>query len=117
MPIVIIFTHHCFLYEFLMGRQLDISVAVGGGYVDAIDSHKLVAASKGREVPDRRWRVRKIMEMPDHRIDRVIRSAEANQGQLSRVLAKEIPALAEEGIWEAIREAIQDAFREESPGS
>ncbi|MBP8197619.1 MAG: hypothetical protein KAX64_03575 [Chromatiaceae bacterium] len=57
------------------------------------------------------------MEMPDHQIDRVIRSAEANQGQLSRVLAKEIPALAEEGIWEAIREAIQDAFREESPGS
>lgn len=72
-----------------------------------------MAASQGREVLDRRWRVRKIMEMPDHRIDRVIRSAEANQGQLSRVLAKEIPALAEE----AIRAAIQDAFREESPGS
>ena len=56
--------------------------------------------------------IKDIMEMPDHQIDRVIRSAEANQGQLSRVLAKEIPALAEEGIWEAIREAIRDAFRE-----
>ena len=55
--------------------------------------------------------------MPDHQIDRVIRSAEANQGQLSRMLAKEIPALAEDGIWEAIREAIQDAFREDRSGS
>lgn len=61
--------------------------------------------------------IKEIMEMPDHQIDRVIRSAEANQGQLSRVLAKEIPALAEDGIWEAIREAIQDAFREDRPGS
>lgn len=61
--------------------------------------------------------IKEIMEMPDHQIDRVIRSAEANQGQLSRMLAKEIPALAEDGIWEAIREAIQDAFREDRPGS
>ena len=63
-----------------------------------------------------RQAIKEIMEMPDHQIDRVIRSAEANQGQLSRVLAKEIPALAEEGIWEAIRAAIEDAFREDSPG-
>ena len=47
-----------FLYEFLTGRQLDLTVTVGGAYVDAIDSRKVVAASPGREVPDRRWRVR-----------------------------------------------------------
>ena len=61
--------------------------------------------------------IKEIMEMPDHQIDRVIRSAEANQGQLSRMLAKEISAHAEDGIWEAIRESIQDAFREDRPGS
>ena len=54
--------------------------------------------------------------MPDHQIDRVIRSAQVNHGQLSRVLAKEIPALATEGIWELIREAIEDAFQERWPG-
>ncbi len=60
--------------------------------------------------------IKEIIEMPDHQIDRVIRSAQVNHGQLSRVLAKEIPALATEGIWELIREAIQDAFQENWPG-
>ncbi len=43
--------------------------------------------------------------MPDHQIDRVIRSAQVNHGQLSRVLSKEIPALTAAGIWELIRKA------------
>ncbi len=47
-----------FFYEFLTGRELPVSVEVGGSYVDAIDDHKLVAATKGQEVPNRRWRVR-----------------------------------------------------------
>lgn len=47
-----------FLYEFFAGQELSLSVEVGGGYVDAIDSEKLVAASKGQEIPSRRWRVR-----------------------------------------------------------
>lgn len=46
--------------------------------------------------------IKEIVEMPDSQIDRIIRSAEVNQGQLSNVLSKEIPLLAEPGIWEAI---------------
>ncbi len=60
--------------------------------------------------------IKEIIEMPDHQIDRVIRSAQVNHGQLSRVLAKEIPALATRGIWELIRKAIQEAFEEDWPG-
>ena len=60
--------------------------------------------------------IKEIIEMPDHQIDRLIRSAQVNHGQLSRALAKEIPALATEGIWELIRKAIQDAFQENWPG-
>ena len=51
-----------------------------------------------------------IIEMPDLQIDRVIRSAENNQGKLSNALAKEIPALTEPGLWDAITRAITAAF-------
>ena len=47
-----------FLYEFLTGRELPISAQIGGAYVDAIDDEKMVAASTGQAVPNRRWRVR-----------------------------------------------------------
>ncbi len=55
--------------------------------------------------------IKDIVEMPDIQIDRVIRSAEANQGKLSNVLAKEIPILAQADIWPAILHAIENAFR------
>lgn len=54
--------------------------------------------------------IKDIVEMPDLQIDRVIRSVEANQGKLSNVLTKEMPLLAEPGIWEAIVEAVARAF-------
>lgn len=47
-----------FLYEYLTGKVLAIEVEISGGYVDLIDDRKLVAASKGRSVANRRWRVR-----------------------------------------------------------
>jgi hypothetical protein len=46
--------------------------------------------------------VKEIVEMPDHQIDRVLRSIEQNAGELSNVLAKEVPVLRESGVWEAI---------------
>lgn len=55
--------------------------------------------------------IKDIIEMPDMQIDRVIRSVEANQGNLSRTLAKEIPALQEDGLWDAIRQVIANAFK------
>ena len=48
--------------------------------------------------------------MPDPQIDRVIRSVEANQGALSNVLARELPMLTEPGIWDAIVQAVRQAF-------
>lgn len=54
--------------------------------------------------------IKDIVEMPDAQIDRVIRSIEANQGQLSNVLAKELPLLAEPGIWPSIVQAVARAF-------
>lgn len=49
--------------------------------------------------------VKEIVEMPDHQIDRVLRSIEQNASKLSNVLAKEMPVLREPGVWEAIVEA------------
>lgn len=60
--------------------------------------------------------IKDIIEMPDVQIDRVIRSAEANRGKLSNVLVKEIPALQEQGVWDAILQAIENAFRDGPTG-
>lgn len=54
--------------------------------------------------------IKDIVEMPDMQIDRIIRSVEANQGKLSNVLSKEMPFLAEPGIWESIVQAVTRAF-------
>jgi hypothetical protein len=54
--------------------------------------------------------IKEIVEMPDMQIDRIIRSVEANQGKLSNVLVREVPLLAEPGVWEAIVMAVQRAF-------
>ena len=61
--------------------------------------------------------IKEIIEMPDMQIDRVIRSAQTNQGKLSHVLAKEIPALQQEGSWDAIRLVIEQAFQDGPRGS
>jgi hypothetical protein len=61
--------------------------------------------------------IKDIIEMPDLQIDRVIRSVEANQGKLSNVLAKEIPLLAEPGLWTAIVEATVGALAQSNEKS
>ena len=60
-----------------------------------------------------RTALKEIVEMPDQQADRVLRSIEQTQGELSNVLAKQMPVLREPGIWEAIVEAVRQAFREE----
>ncbi len=60
--------------------------------------------------------IKDVVEMPDLQIDRIIRSAEANQGKLSHALAHEIPMLEGPGVWEAIVQAIETAFREAPQG-
>jgi hypothetical protein len=64
------------------------------------------------------WRARRalkeIVEMPDPQADRVIRSVEQNQGQLTHALAKEMPVLRQPGIWEQLVKVITQAFREDS---
>jgi Fic/DOC family len=54
--------------------------------------------------------IKSIIEMPDAQVDRVIRSAQDNAGTLTNALAKEIPALAEPGLWEDIVAAVELAF-------
>ena len=54
--------------------------------------------------------IKEIVEMPDMQIDRIIRSAHANRGKLSNALAREIPLMAEPGIWESIIQAVESAF-------
>lgn len=65
-----------------------------------------------RSHAEARSAIKEIIEMPDMQIDRIIRSAGDNKGKLSNVLAKEMPILAEQGIWDAILRAIENAFRD-----
>jgi hypothetical protein len=54
--------------------------------------------------------IKEILEMPDVQVDRVIRSIQNNQGELSGVLRKELPVLEAPGLWEAIVQAVHRAF-------
>lgn len=56
--------------------------------------------------------LKEIVEMPDQQADRVLRSIEQNRGELSNVLAKEMPVLRESGVWSDIVEAVERAFRD-----
>ncbi len=56
--------------------------------------------------------LKEIVEMPDQQADRVLRSIEQNRGELSNVLAKEMPVLREPGMWSDIVEAVERAFRD-----
>jgi hypothetical protein len=54
--------------------------------------------------------IKEIVEMPDMQIDRVIRLAQTNRGALSGALRKELPMLEEPGLWEAMSQAVREAF-------
>lgn len=54
--------------------------------------------------------IKDVVEMPDAQIDRIIRSVQANRGQLTHALSKEIPLLSEPGVWDDIARAIEAAF-------
>lgn len=56
--------------------------------------------------------IKEIVEMPDHQADRLLRSMAQNNGQLSNVLAKEMPVLTKPGVWPAIEEAVARVFRD-----
>ncbi len=68
------------------------------------ESRYLRSHSRAREA------LKEIVEMPDHQADRVLRSIEQNRGELSNVLAKEMPILREHGVWAALVEAASSAF-------
>jgi len=54
-----------------------------------------------------------VVEMPDQQADRVLRSLEHNQGKLSHALSKEMPVLAQDGVWDDIVAVVSRAFRED----
>ena len=49
--------------------------------------------------------------MPDHQADRLLRSMEQNKGKLSNKMATEMPVLTKPEVWEAISQAVAQAFR------
>lgn len=58
--------------------------------------------------------LKEVVEMPDQQADRVLRSIEQNRGELSNVLAKEMPVLARPGVWAEIVEVVSRALGEDS---
>jgi hypothetical protein len=103
----------CFLYEWLTGNHLDIEGATQGGYVDAIRQDMREESRYIRSHARARAAIKDVIEMPDAQVDRVIRSIESNNGELSNVLAREIPHLTADGVWEEILDAMKRAFQDE----
>lgn len=58
-----------------------------------------------------RQAIKDIVEMPDHQADRLLRSMEQNKGKLSNKMATEMPVLTKPEVWEAISQAVAQAFR------
>lgn len=80
-----------FLYEWLTGRELPIRIEPAGPLVDALNPGKLVTATPGLEVPNRRWRVRDNMPGTRHFCPMVRKTP-----QLDQAMALDIPALLHE---------------------
>lgn len=59
--------------------------------------------------------LKEIVEMPDPQADRILRSIEQNRGELSNVLAKQMPVLQQPGVWKNIVDAVNKAFDETAP--
>lgn len=59
--------------------------------------------------------LKEVVEMPGVQADRGLRSIEQNRGELSNVLAKEMPVLHRPGIWPDTVEAVTKVFQEEQP--
>lgn len=102
-----------FLFEWLTGRELALRVEPAGGYVDAIDAQKLVAASPDRAVPNRRWRVRDNLPGTPAFCPMVRQSPEAQQAMaldvpgLLQQLASEFgeDVLMRSAVWMTLRES------------
>ena len=58
--------------------------------------------------------LKEVVEMPDEMADRVLRSIEQNNGQLSNALAKEIPLFANGSVWDELVKATKLAWGEPS---
>lgn len=56
--------------------------------------------------------LKEVVEMPDHQADRVLRSIEQNHGELSNLLAREMPVLREPGVWADVVEAVSRVFQD-----
>lgn len=62
-----------------------------------------------------RQALKEVVEMPDQQADRVLRSIEQNNGELSNALAKQTPILSEPGVWAQIIKVVSQAFQEDLP--
>jgi hypothetical protein len=54
--------------------------------------------------------IKDLVEMPDMQIDRIIRAVQDNKGKLTHTLVKEMPFLAEPGIWTSIVQNVSQAM-------
>jgi hypothetical protein len=94
-------------------RYLDLTqhvVWLADALTRTIHEHMRDEARYWQQHTQARAAIKEIVEMSNLLIDRIIRSVGANQGKRSNVLTKEMPALTEPGLWEAIVDAIAVAF-------
>lgn len=102
-----------FLFEWLTGQALALDATPAGSYVDVVDSHKLVAASEGHAVPNRRWRVRDNLPGTRAFCPLIRKTPDAQQAmaldvpQLLRTLALEFgeDVLMRSAVWMTLRES------------
>lgn len=102
-----------FLYEFLIGQQVDLPATIGGNYVDLLDSDKYIT---GRIEKNARWRINNNL-LGDVAFCPIVRKTRALKELLSLDLHDNIRQLKADYPIELFARAIQYLYRKETRSS
>lgn len=102
-----------FLYEFLTGQSLDVSVVVSGNYTDLLDDEKYIT---GPSVKDVRWRVNNNL-LGTRSFCPIIRKTNTLQALLQKDLVKQLEELKRRYTPETLRRATNYLYSKETKSS
>lgn len=102
-----------FLYEWLTGKEIELSASVSGNYVDLLDENKYITGQVFKNI---RWRINDNL-LGGQNFCPIVRKTAALQEALKIDLAAEIEKLKSEHSSQIFHRAIQYLYRKETKSS
>ncbi|MEP7374568.1 MAG: Fic family protein [Chitinophagaceae bacterium] len=102
-----------FLYEFLTGKQINLSKPVSGNYADLLEEDDYIT---GHTIKNKRWRINNnLLGVPE--FCPLVRKTKALQELLSKDIQEEIQNLKQSYSQEIFRRAINYLYKKETKSS